>query len=49
MSIVIDPMLHDQFKEVAAANGKSMNKIVVEFIKRYVEQNLPKLKKGGRK
>ncbi len=51
MSIVIDRELHHAFKAAAAAEGKKMTELIVEFIKDYTKKHLPGSpapKKGGR-
>ena len=51
MSLVIDPKLHEQFKQATAAQGRKMTHVLMEFIRRYVKQHLSETtpKKGGRK
>lgn len=51
MSLAIDPKLHDDFQAAAAAEGKKMTHVLIEFIKRYVKQHAPAVRpnqKGGR-
>ena len=50
MNINVEVRLHDRFKAATAAQGKNMTDVLMEFIKQYVEQNLPEqLRRGGRK
>lgn len=52
MSLVIDPKLHRAFKVAAAAQGREMSELLIEFIQRYVQEHpvpaAPQSKKGGR-
>ena len=42
--------LHDAFKAATAAEGKQMTDVLMDFIRKYVEQRQPeRLRRGGRK
>jgi hypothetical protein len=42
--------LHDAFKAATAAEGKQMTDVLMDFIRKYVEQHQPeRLRRGGRK
>lgn len=41
MSIIIPPELHRQFKTATAAQGKDMTTVLLNFIRQYVDKNLP--------
>lgn len=42
--------LHDAFKSAAAAEGKQMTDVLMDFIRKYVDQHQPGgLRRGGRK
>lgn len=41
MSLIIAPELHRAFKAAAAADGKQMTDLLLEFIQKYVEQHKP--------
>ena len=50
MNINVEVRLHDHFKAATAAQGKNMTDVLMQFIKEYVEKNLPEqLRRGGRK
>ena len=50
MNINVEVRLHDRFKAATAAQGKNMTDVLMKFIQKYVEQNLPEqLRRGGRK
>ena len=50
MNINVEVRLHDRFKAATAAQGKNMTDVLMEFIQKYVAQNLPEqLRRGGRK
>ena len=40
--------LHAAFKSAAAAEGKQMTDVLMDFIKGYVKQHPPKQRQGGR-
>ncbi len=52
MSIVIEPELHHAFKAATAERGEKMSKVLIAFIRSYVEKYAPAAapqpKKGGR-
>ena len=51
MSLIIPPDLHRAFKAAAAAEGKEMTELILEFIQQYVKKHLPASlakKTGGR-
>lgn len=51
MSLIIPPALHRAFKAAAAAQGREMTELILEFIKGYVKQYSPTAqpKKGDRR
>ena len=51
MNINVKASLHDAFKAATAAKGVNMTKVLLDYIKTYVEKNLPsglKQQKKGR-
>lgn len=51
MSLIIPPNLHRQFKIATAAQGEEMTTVLLEFIRQYIQKNLPAAlakKTGGR-
>jgi hypothetical protein len=49
MNINVEAGLHDAFKAATAAKGVNMTDVLLDFIKSYVQKNLPTgLKKKGR-
>ncbi len=52
MSLIIPPDLHRAFKMATVAEGKQMTDVLLEFIRKYVEQhqsNAAPNKKRGRR
>jgi hypothetical protein len=51
MSIIIPPELHRQFKIATAAREEEMTTVLLDFIRQYIQQNLPEslAKKPGRR
>lgn len=50
MNINVEVRLHDRFKAATAAQGKNMTDVLMQFIKEYVQKNLPEqLRRGERK
>ena len=41
MSLIIPPDLHRAFKAAAAADGKEMTELILEFIRDYVRRHAP--------
>lgn len=41
MSLMIPPDLHRAFKTAAAAQGKEMTELILEFIRDYVQKHAP--------
>jgi predicted HicB family RNase H-like nuclease len=41
MSLIIDPDLHRAFKVAAAAEGREMTELILEFIHDYVQRHAP--------
>lgn len=39
--------LHDAFKAATAAEGKQMTDVLMDFIRKYVEQRRPEQRRGG--
>jgi len=39
--------LHDAFKAATAAEGKQMTDVLMDFIRKYVEQRRPEPRRGG--
>ncbi len=49
MNLNVEVSLHDSFKAAAAAQGKNMTDILVEFIEEYVKKyGVQPIKKGRR-
>ena len=49
LNLHIDPELHRAFKTAAAAQGKKMTDLVIDFIEGYVQKHFPDALKKGRK
>lgn len=49
MSLALKEELHHAFKTAAAAQGKSMTKVLVEFIEKYVAEHPPAAARPGQK
>ena len=50
MNINVDATLHDQFKAATAARGENMTDVLLRYIEDYVQKNLPRgLREGRRK
>jgi uncharacterized protein (DUF1778 family) len=50
LNINLDRQLHDHFKAAATMQGTNMTDVLLDFIRRYVEKNLPAaLRKGSKK
>ena len=49
LNLHIDPELHRAFKTAAAAQGKKMTDLVIDFIESYVQKHFPDALKKGRK
>jgi predicted HicB family RNase H-like nuclease len=51
MSLIISPDLHRAFKVAAAAEGREMTELILEFIQDYVQRHAPAgmLKKNKQK
>ena len=47
LNVEIPSDLHAAFKAAVAAEGKKINTVVETFIRRYVEQRQPKLRRQG--
>jgi len=39
VNINLDSALHDRFKAAVAAEGKKMTKVLIDFIKRYLQES----------
>ena len=42
MNLNVEVKLHNDFKAVTAAQGKSMTDVLLEFIREYVHKHLPR-------
>ena len=42
MNLNVEVKLHNDFKAVTAAQGKSMTDVLLEFIREYVQKHLPR-------
>ena len=42
MNLNVEGKLHNDFKAVTAAQGKSMTDVLLEFIRDYVQKHLPR-------
>ena len=49
LNVIIEEELHKAFKAAAAANGKKMTDLVLEFIEQYVQKHLPEALKKRKK
>ena len=47
LNMTVPVELHNSFKAAAAAEGKSMTNILMEFIRKYVEQHQAKQRRVG--
>jgi predicted HicB family RNase H-like nuclease len=48
LNLNVETSLHNAFKTAAAAQGKNMTDILLEFIEQYVHEHYPKGLKRGR-
>ena len=48
LNINVELKLHNAFKSAAAAEGREMTELLLEFIRNYVEKQAAASKKGGR-
>jgi hypothetical protein len=49
MNLNVEVDLHNKFKAVTAAEGKKMTDVLIDYIRKYVEQHAPEQSKKGRR
>jgi metal-responsive CopG/Arc/MetJ family transcriptional regulator len=47
LSIRLPRSLHNQFKAAVAAEGRSIQEVLVDYIQHYVSQRRPEQRRGG--
>jgi hypothetical protein len=49
MNLNVEIELHNRFKAATAAEGKNMTDVLIDYMRKYVEQHAPQQSKKGRR